>query len=90
MFNVFLLFNYEIFLIPNSISVASLAPYMGDLRIALRARLFDMLYFSCISLSSLSGVHYSPYYTWAYIAPTIRFLLISGVIPPPLNMYGTS
>ena len=87
MFSVFLLFNYEIFLIPNSIFVASLAPYIGDLRIALNALLFDILYFSCISLSSLNGVHYRPYCTWAYIAPTIRFLLISGVIPPPLHIW---
>ena len=43
-----------------------------------------------MSLFSLKGVHYSPYYTYAYIAPTIRFLLISGVIPPPLSMKGTS
>ena len=46
MFSVFLLFSCDIFLIPNSISVASLAPYIGDLKIALSARLFEILYFS--------------------------------------------
>ena len=90
MFNVFLLFSYEIFLIPSSISVASFAPYIGDLSIALIVLLFVMLYFSCISLFSLNGVHCNPYWTCACIAPTIRFLLMSGVIPLPLNMNGTS
>ena len=45
-FRVFLLLSCDIFLIPSSISVASLAPYMGDLSIARRARLLEILYFS--------------------------------------------
>ena len=90
MFSVFRLFNYDNFFIPNSISVASLFPYIGDLKIALIALLLDMLYLSWIALSLFIGVFISPYYTCAYIAPTIRFLLIAGVTPPPLNMNGTS
>ena len=46
MFRVFLLLSCDIFLIPSSISVASLAPYMGDLRIARIARRLEILYFS--------------------------------------------
>ena len=79
-----------IFFIPSSISVASLHPYIGDLSIALIALLFDILYLSYIGLSSFSGVHIKPYYTYAYIAPTIKFLLIFGVTPPPLNINGIS
>ena len=70
--------------------MASFAPYMGDLSIALIALLFEMLYFSWIYESLLSGVFIRPYYVYAYIAPTIRFLLIPGVMPPPLSMNGTS
>ena len=89
-FRVFLLLSYDNFFIPSSISVASFAPYIGDRSIALMARLFEILYLSCMAFSSFSGVFTSPYYTYAYMAPTIRFLLMFGVIPPPLNMYGTS
>ena len=46
MTNVFLRFSYVSFLIPSSISVASFAPYIGDLSIALIALLFEILYFS--------------------------------------------
>ena len=70
--------------------MASFAPYMRDLSMALIALLFEMLYFSCIYESLLSGVFISPYYVYAYIAPTIRFLLIPIVMPPPLSMNGTS
>ena len=90
MFKVFRLLRCDIFLIPSSISVASLAPYMGDLRIARIALLLEILYFSCISFSSLSGVHIRPYWTCACIAPTIKFFDMHGVIPPPLSKYGTS
>ena len=75
---------------PSSISVASFAPYIGDRSIALMADLFEVLYLSCMAFSSFRGVFTSPYYTYAYMAPTIRFLLMFGVITPPLNMYGTS
>ena len=78
------------FLIPNSISVASFAPQMGDLNMALIALLFEILYFSQIYESVPSGVFIRPYYVYAYIAPTMRFLLIFGVMPPPLSMKGTS
>ena len=57
---------------------------------ALMALLFDILYFSWICVSLPSGVFCSPYSVCAYIAPIMRFLLIFGVIPPPLNMNGTS
>ena len=86
---VFLLFNCDSFLIPNSISVASFVPYIGDRKMALIARLFEILYLSCMAFSLFSGVFMSPYYTYAYIAPTIKFLLMFGVIPPPLSMNGT-
>ena len=89
-FRVFLLLSCDIFLMPSSISVASFAPYMGDLSIARRARLLEMLYFSWISFSSLRGVHISPYWTYACMAPTIKFFDMHGVIPPPLSRYGTS
>ena len=46
MTSVFLMFSCVSFLIPNSISVASFAPYIGDLSIALIALLFEILYFS--------------------------------------------
>ena len=36
------------------------------------------------------GVFIRPYCVYSYIAPTIKFLLIPGVIPPPLNINGTS
>ena len=84
------MFSVEIFLIPNSISAASFAPYIGDRRIALIALLFVILYFSCIQFSWPRGVFTSPYWVQACIAPTIRFLLIPGVMPPPRNMNGTS
>ena len=90
MLSVFLMFSVEIFFIPSSISVASFAPYIGDLRIALIALLLVTLYFSCMGLTCPSGVLTSPYWVWAYMAPTIRFLLIPGVIPPPRNINGTS
>ena len=89
-FKVLRLFKCDIFLIPNSISVASFAPYIGDLNIALIALLFEMLYFSYNSFSSLSGVFIKPYCTYACMAPMIKFLLMSGVIPPPLSIKGTS
>ena len=88
--NVFLRFRCVSFFIPNSISVASFVPYIGDLSMALMALLFDILYFSCICSTSLNGVFIRPYSTCAYIAPIIKFLLIFGVIPPPLSMNGTS
>ena len=90
MFKVFLKLRWDSFFIPSSISVAPLAPYIGDLRIALIALLLDMLYFSCMRVSFPIGVFISPYYVCACIAPTIKFLLIPGVIPPPLIMNGTS
>ena len=46
MTSVFLKFSCVSFLIPSSISVASFAPYIGDLSIALIALLFEILYFS--------------------------------------------
>ena len=61
MTSVFLRFSYVSFLIPNSISVASFAPYIGDLSIALIALLFEILYLSCIYDSSPSGVFIRPY-----------------------------
>ena len=88
--SVFLMFSVEIFFIPSSISVASFAPYIGDLKIALIALLLVTLYFSCMGLACPSGVLTRPYWVWAYMAPTIRFLLIPGVMPPPRNMNGTS
>ena len=90
MFKVFLLFSCDNFLIPSSISVASFAPYIGDRSIALIALLFEMLYLSYIALSLLSGVLISPYCTYACIAPTMRFLLMFGVMPPPLSINGTN
>ena len=75
---------------PSSISVASFAPYMGDLRMARIALLFEMLYFSWICDSLLSGVFISPYSDYAYITPMMRFLLIFGVMPPPLSINGTN
>ena len=90
MFKVFLRLRWDSFFIPSSISVASLAPYIGDLSIALIALLLVMLYFSCMRVSFPNGVFISPYYVYAYIAPTIKFLDIPGVIPPPLILNGTS
>ena len=82
--------NCVIFLIPSSISVASLAPWIGDLIRALTARLFAMLYFAWISWKSANEVFLSPYSTCAYMAPTIKFLLIDGEIPIPRSIKGTS
>ena len=90
MFNVFLKLSCESLLIPSSISVASLAPYIGERKIALMALLLDILYFSYSAFSLTSGVFIKPYYTCAYIAPTIKFLLMVGVTPPPLIMNGIS
>ena len=75
---------------PSSISVASFAPYMGDLSMARIALLLEILYLSWIYESLPRGVFISPYYVCACMAPTIRFLLIPGVMPPPLSMNGTS
>ena len=87
---VFLRFSCDSFLIPSSISVASFAPYIGDLSMALIALLFDKLYFSCIWDSFSSGEFIRPYCTQACIAPIIRFLPMFCVMPPPLSIKGTS
>ena len=89
MFNVFLLLSYEIFY-SYSISVDRFAPYIRDLRIALIALLLEMLYLFYMGLSLFNGVSISLYWTYAGLAPTMRFLLMFGVIPPPLSMNGTS
>ena len=61
MLSVFLRLRCESFLMPSSISVASLAPYIGERKIALMALLLEMLYFSYSAFSLCNGVFIKPY-----------------------------